>query len=488
MRSASASASASTLTPTDSAQPPAIFQGTDAVPQNRKVALARVIEAHQAFEAKSNQATTPTSTSSLQRPTSSSSSISHDTFAHEFSSIPVSNTEVRAFRYFQRLWDPSNAQWRDDEFDEVVAPRKAEFEESALKHFFSRIAMWDASLEVRESMSRSIFQRRRRSRAKSDLSSISAAAGESDDALKQVTTREGLAQLLWTLLQDPKRPLEGLQGEVKTALKEWLCMKNLTTGQKYDVGIGDGKGGETFVFMHGLGSSQNYYHGVTQVLVASGFRCITFDNTGAGRSPYTFVEQSIESMGNDVIGILDALKVEKAVFVGHSMGGIVGAHMAAERSDRIVAAILIGPVYPNPGLVPVFQKRIEAVEKEGMQALADSIPNSAVGEKASPLAKGMIRELLLSQDPAGYVSNCRVIINASPPQYNKISVPILILAGAEDKSAPLAGCKKMFEEMGSSEKRLEVMEGVGHWHCLEAFEEVAKLIEGFYHEITGYSR
>jgi len=81
----------------------------------------------------------------------------------------------------------------------------------------------------------------------------------------------------------------------------------------------------------------------------------------------------------------------------------VGAHVAAERSDRIVAAILIGPVYPNPGLTPVFQTRIEAVEKDGMQPLADGIPNTAVGEKASPLAKGMIRELLLSQDPAGYV-------------------------------------------------------------------------------------
>lgn len=161
----------------------------------------------------------------------------------------------------------------------------------------------------------------------------------------------------------------------------------------------------------------------------------------------------------------------------------MGAHVAAERSDRFVAAILIGPVYPDSGLTPVFQKRIEAVEKDGMQPLADSIPDAAVGKKASLLAKGMIRELLLSQDPAGYVSNCRVIINASPPRYSKISVPVLILAGAEDKSAPLEGCKKMFGEMKSSEKRLEVMEGIGHWHCLEAFDEVAKLIEGFYHEI-----
>lgn len=161
----------------------------------------------------------------------------------------------------------------------------------------------------------------------------------------------------------------------------------------------------------------------------------------------------------------------------------MGAHVAAERSDRIVAAILIGPVYPNPGLTPIFEKRIEAVEKDGMQPMADTIPRAAVGNKASPLAKTMIRELLLSQDPVGYVSNCRVIINAKPPQYSKISVPVLILAGDEDKSAPLEGCKKMFGEIGSSEKKLEVMEGIGHWHCLEAFDEVARLIEGFYYEI-----
>lgn len=162
---------------------------------------------------------------------------------------------------------------------------------------------------------------------------------------------------------------------------------------------------------------------------------------------------------------------------------IVGAHLAAERSDRVVAAVLIGPVYPNEGVVPVFEKRIEAVQKDGMQPMADTVPQTAVGSKASPLASAFIRELLLGQDPAGYCSNCRVIINAKPPNYSKINIPILILAGEEDKSAPLEGCKRMFEEIGTSEKKLEVMKGIGHWHCLEAFEDVAKLIEGFYHEI-----
>lgn len=92
----------------------------------------------------------------------------------------------------------------------------------------------------------------------------------------------------------------------------------------------DGEPRETFIFMHGLGSSQDYYHAVAQGLLAHGLRCIIFDNTGAGRSPYTFVEQSVETLGSDIIGILDALGVSKAVLVGHSMGGYVDASMYLE--------------------------------------------------------------------------------------------------------------------------------------------------------------
>ena len=161
----------------------------------------------------------------------------------------------------------------------------------------------------------------------------------------------------------------------------------------------------------------------------------------------------------------------------------MAAHLAAERNDRVVAAILIGPVYPSHHVIPVFEKRIETVQKEGMEAMANTVPNTALAKGASPLARAFVRELLLGQDPAGYISNCRVIINAKPPDYGKIGIPVLILAGEEDKSAPLEGCKKMFEEMGTSEKKLEIMKGVGHWHCIESFEDVGKQILSFYHEI-----
>ncbi|KAF2656028.1 3-oxoadipate enol-lactone hydrolase [Lophiostoma macrostomum CBS 122681] len=240
---------------------------------------------------------------------------------------------------------------------------------------------------------------------------------------------------------------------------------------------------ETFICIHGLGSSQDYYYALASGLRSHKFRCIIFDTTGSGRSPYTQIQQDVESLSADVIGILDALDVPKAIVVGHSMGGIVAAHLAAERNDRVVAAILNAPVYPGDHLIPVFEKRIDAVQKDGMEALANSLPNTAPAKGASPLARAFIRELILAQDPAGYISNCRVLLDSKPPDYSKISIPVLVLAGEEDKTAPVESCKKMFEEMGTSEKKLEIVKGVGHWVCIESFEEVGKQILSFYHEI-----
>lgn len=102
--------------------------------------------------------------------------------------------------------------------------------------------------------------------------------------------------------------------------------------------------------------------------------------------------------------------------------------------------------------------------------MANTIPTAATGANAGPLVTAFIRELLLGQDKAGYLSNCRVIANATRPRYENVQCPALLLAGEEDKSAPLETSKEMFAEFGteSSNKHLEVLSGVGHWHCIEA--------------------
>jgi hypothetical protein len=212
-----------------------VFQGTDAVSTNQKVALQRVIHVHHALDLQHQRYTSSISSSSSERPTSSSSSTSSDPFIIDLPDITFPEAEVRAFKYFLRLWDPTNTP-SDPDFEAAIQSQKRQFEGTAIKHFFRRIAAWEESQEVRESMSGSFF-RRRRSRARSVAGKLGMmkqgsvdgldGEGEMNDALKEVTTKEGLAQLLWTLMHDPEKPLGGkLREECDEALREMYGMKD----------------------------------------------------------------------------------------------------------------------------------------------------------------------------------------------------------------------------------------------------------------------
>ena len=119
--------------------------------------------------------------------------------------------------------------------------------------------------------------------------------------------------------------------------------------------------GQTIIFIHGLGSSQNYYFPVLPYL--SNHRCITLDTYGSARSTYTGDAISIASIASDVIGVLDALQVPKAVAVGHSMGGLVVTLLGAQYSDRISGVVAIGPTHPSEKLAEVMTQRSETVSK-----------------------------------------------------------------------------------------------------------------------------
>lgn len=111
--------------------------------------------------------------------------------------------------------------------------------------------------------------------------------------------------------------------------------------------------------------------------------------------------------------------------------------------------------------------------------MAETIPTGATGSRSLPLQRAFIRQLLLSQDPEGYQSMCAVVQSAKVPDYDKIKIPTLIIAGDEDKSAPLSGCEEIQRRIGSKSKHFKVVEKMGHWHCIEAPEVMVESIGEF---------
>lgn len=199
----------------DSAQDidtPKPFEGTNAISSHRKVALQRVIEAHDALEIAHYGNPNPTT-------------LSTDEFDLSSTILSLSNGELRAFNYILRLWDPSTPS--DPDFDAAVAPSRLQFEEAATKHFFRRVVLWDLDEEAFMAAKNEIARNLRRNESEERNTRWKLLSKEKErneyesrDALKEVATREGLAQLLWTMLNDMRRPLApGLGMECKEAVK-----------------------------------------------------------------------------------------------------------------------------------------------------------------------------------------------------------------------------------------------------------------------------
>jgi len=232
---------------------------------------------------------------------------------------------------------------------------------------------------------------------------------------------------------------------------------------------------------HGLGSSNNFYTPIIPSLTKAGYTCIAYDLTGSALSTYTYIHQTIQSLAADAIDLMDALSIPTATFLGHSMSGMTGPVLAATYPDRVNALVLIGPVYPSEAVTPVFEDRIAKVSNHGMEVMADTVPFAALGSKAVDVHRAFVRELVLGMQPAAYISLCRVVAEAwkDPPRYEDVKCPVVILAGNEDKSAPVEGCEKILGELGSKRKEIKTMQGVGHWHCIEDGAEVARLTKEF---------
>ncbi|CAK7221602.1 hypothetical protein SCUCBS95973_004554 [Sporothrix curviconia] len=238
------------------------------------------------------------------------------------------------------------------------------------------------------------------------------------------------------------------------------------------------RSGLSFLFVHGLGSSSSFYATVMPALVEAGHQCLAFDMNG--------IDNSIQGHANDAIALLQALDISpsKVVAVGHSMGGLVAGTLATELD--LAGAVLIGAVTPSEAIAAAFSQRITAVEQNGMEPMADSIPTGATGSKSTPTHHAFIRALLLSQTPRGYIGLCRAIAGAQPIDYSKARCPALIIAGEEDKVVHVAGLEKIKDSWGagSSGVSMEVLQGVGHWHCIEAGDKVGPLLVDFARQLA----
>ena len=97
--------------------------------------------------------------------------------------------------------------------------------------------------------------------------------------------------------------------------------------------------GEPLMLVSGLGGTAAYWKPNLPALAAK-YRVIVHDHRGAGQSTHSKIRYSVEQMTDDVLKLMDHLKIERAHVVGHSTGGAIGQIMAIRNPERLKKLVL----------------------------------------------------------------------------------------------------------------------------------------------------
>src|SRR5664279_4117463 len=130
--------------------------------------------------------------------------------------------------------------------------------------------------------------------------------------------------------------------------------------------------GPTVVLAGSLGSTLSMWAPQVPALTAAGYRVVRYDARGHGASPVPPGPYTMDDLADDAVQLLDLLGVDRAHFVGLSVGGMAGLRLAArnpERVDRL--AVLCTSAYTTPK--GAFAERAALVRAEGTAGIAPTV-------------------------------------------------------------------------------------------------------------------
>jgi 3-oxoadipate enol-lactonase len=239
--------------------------------------------------------------------------------------------------------------------------------------------------------------------------------------------------------------------------------------------------GAPVVFANSLGTDLRLWDDILPLL-PPGLRIIRYDMRGHGLSACPPAPYAMGALVADAERLLDHLRVRDCVFVGLSIGGMIAQGLAVKRLD-LVRAMVISNTAARIGTAAMWQDRIEAIRKGGIEALADTVMERWFS-KPFRQSEALIawRNMLVRQPAEGYMG-CAAAI-AGTDFYTTtatLTLPTLAIAGSEDGSTPPDLVRETAELVKGS--RFHLIRGAGHLPCVEKPEEYAGVLNGFLKEI-----
>jgi 3-oxoadipate enol-lactonase len=198
----------------------------------------------------------------------------------------------------------------------------------------------------------------------------------------------------------------------------------------------------TVVLSHALGCDLSMWDGLANLL-ARDCRVIAYDHRGHGSSDAPDALYTMADLADDAARLLRELDTGPVVWVGLSMGGMVGQELALRHPALVRALVLANTTsgYPQAAR-EVWEQRIATVRAQGLEAIADAVMaryfhEGLRAQKAGTVAR--FRRRLVTSDAAGYVGCCNAVGQVdTTARLGQIAVPALVIAGELDQGTPVA--------------------------------------------------
>lgn len=238
--------------------------------------------------------------------------------------------------------------------------------------------------------------------------------------------------------------------------------------------------GPPIVFLHGLlGNARSWawqFH-----LLSNRFRVIAWDAPGYGQSDV--VDQSLDAFAETLWEFLNHLKCDKVNLVGHSMGGVVAAALAARHPDLVSHLVLscTHPGYAEPADTPPTEKlqsRLRDLETMGPEAYGQVRARNMVAAGATEAAIDIASLVAAETGSEGLFCATRMLQFADArPLYSTLPMPVLVLNGTEDPVVKPAMKQELLRLTPSA--RHEDLPSVGHAPYLEDPEKYSQILTSF---------
>lgn len=239
-------------------------------------------------------------------------------------------------------------------------------------------------------------------------------------------------------------------------------------------------GAEAVLLSNSLSSALGMWDAQAAALAAAGYRVVRSDSRGHGASGAPEGEYTIEQLGRDALGVLDALEIGRAHFCGLSKGGMVGQWLGTHHGERLVSLTVCDTAAAMPP-AEMWDQRIATAREGGMQALVDATIErwfTPAGRKRLTEEVARIREMILATPVAGFCGCCAAIRDMDQREtIGAITVPTLVMVGDEDPSTTPEAARFIHSQIAGSS--LTIIPGAAHLSNLEQPEAFNAALLGF---------